>query len=657
TYHLFSSHLDESHDLDIQLPVMPAPLTHGAYRPRIPAPLVMNGRYPEFPFPPPQASGYEPWTPRRNGPPSVTVEYPEIGSGPGSRRHASDPPSEPGSFISAMTDSKVGDADEEEEEEDWPPCGRTTTRQTTWFTPEEPVDRVQERRLHDTRASSEYQTAQQRWRLGFAHPHLRRIRVPWTGRGWHTPWPAFLVEAYVRGLWYLAGAVPRSWDEVTMLMVPPRRTIGERSSKPHIESYAKTQTGMEKTHRWTCIKVTSSPLDLRNLLLSSTFSEASSFIHIFRDTIESIASKSTAKTEAMAEEKKVVKVGVVDKFMNQLPGHDHPDSWPGFLKNIHIASAKSIEEFRATAQEADDQERKAQALKPRPWSEIEKESEAELNKHLRHFEKLNEWLATRQQAKEKRHGTVEEVEKAEAPDTEACAKLMQSAVMGYDTMRRREKGLKPRSEKEYGKPWDDLGVWTKQMVEQGEVEDRGESEKDNGQRSFYSSKATQSTLLRQAMAEDKKTANWDDPRLIVEEAIDSHEHWLWYFLAGDVIEAGDRHSLQEADDQRRKEKGLEPRFWAEVAEALQLQLFQEINRLEPHNGEDDIKQPGELKPRPIRDYQEYMLLKLLMLKDKQWRKEDGLEPRSWEEVRDAFYDDGDELLPDDSVWGPATGSS
>ncbi|KAI4205908.1 MAG: hypothetical protein LQ350_000093 [Teloschistes chrysophthalmus] len=174
----------------------------------------------------------------------------------------------------------------------------------------------------------------------------------------------------------------------------------------------------------------------------------------------------------MAEGKKVVKVGVVDELMNQSLDQERPETWPGFIKDMHIASAKSIKAFRATAQEADDQERKAQALGPRPWSEIEKESEAELNKHLRNFEKLNKWLAT-QQEKKKDKGKVEEVEKAEAPDTEKCAKLMQSAVMGYDTMRRREKGLEPRSEKEYGKPWNDLGVWTKQVVEQGE--------KDNGE--------------------------------------------------------------------------------------------------------------------------------------------------------------------------------
>ncbi|KAL8628584.1 hypothetical protein Q9189_005719 [Teloschistes chrysophthalmus] len=205
------------------------------YHPRKPAPLIMEGRYPAFPLPTPQRIKSE----------GVAVEYPEVRP---RSRHASTPPSSPGSFISAMTDSEVGggwmeefgyldDAVDrvgdgygygygvEDEDEDWPPRGRARTRETRWFTPFEiPVGREEEeeRRLL-ARAPSEVRTARQRWRFGFAHPHLERVRVPWTGRGWGSPWPAFLVEAYVQGVWYRAGAVPRFWDEVTMLMVPPAR--------------------------------------------------------------------------------------------------------------------------------------------------------------------------------------------------------------------------------------------------------------------------------------------------------------------------------------------------------------------------------------------------------------------------------------------------
>ncbi|KAL8638114.1 MAG: hypothetical protein Q9228_004698 [Teloschistes exilis] len=361
----------------------------------------------------------------------------------------------------------------------------------------------------------------------------------------------------------------------------------------------------------------------------------------------------------MAEEEKVVKVGVVNELMDQSLSHEGLEFWSEFIKYIHIASARSVEEFRATAQEADDEVREAQGLKPRPWSEIEKESEARSDEFLNEFdEKLDKWKAAWQQAKDKDPDTVEEIEKAAAPDTEKCVKLMRSAVMGYDAMRRREKGLEPRSEEEYKKAWDDFGVWIDQMVEQGAVvEDGDEPEKDNGQKSLYSSEATQSTILRQAMAGDMKTARFDDPKSIVEDAISNNNSWVWEFLAAaDFIKPGDRLNLEEADDQERKEKGLEPRPWSEIAKALKLQLYQVINDLEPHNGEDDIKQPGELKPRPIRDYQEYILLKLVVLKDKQWRKEQGLEPRSWEDVRDAFYESARLTLERlDSVHPPAVG--
>lgn len=153
-----------------------------------------------------------------------------------------------------------------------------------------------------------------------------------------------------------------------------------------------------------------------------------------------------------------------------------------------------------------------------------------------------------------------------------------------------------------------------------------------------------------------KTARCNDPKSIVEDAISNNNNWVWHFLAADFIKPGDRLNLEEADNQERKEKGLEPRPWSEIAKALKLQLYQVINDLEPHNGEDDIKQPGELKPRPIRDYQEYILLKLVVLKDKQWRKEQGLEPRSWEEMRDAFYESARLTLERlDGVHPPAIG--
>ncbi|KAI4106103.1 MAG: hypothetical protein L6R37_002367 [Teloschistes peruensis] len=183
----------------------------------------------------------------------------------------------------------------------------------------------------------------------------------------------------------------------------------------------------------------------------------------------------------MAGEEKVVKVCVVNELMDQSLGHEGLEFWSKFIKYIHIASARSVEEFRATAQEADDEMREAQGLKPRPWNEIETESEARLDEFLNDFDKkLDKWEAAWQQAKDKDPDAVEEIEKAAAPDTEKCVKLMRSAVMGYDAMRRREKGLEPRSE-EYEKAWDDFGVWIDQMVEQGAVvEDGDEPEKDKG---------------------------------------------------------------------------------------------------------------------------------------------------------------------------------
>lgn len=77
------------------------------------------------------------------------------------------------------------------------------------------------------------------------------------------------------------------------------------------------------------------------------------------------------------------------------------------------------------------------------------------------------------------------------------------------------------------------------------------------------------------------------PQITIEEeaaflndALDSDEHAFWKYMAEDV-EGGMysaahikdfRQAFQEADDEERKAKGLEPRPWSDIAQTLEKQF-------------------------------------------------------------------------------------
>ncbi|KAL8684642.1 MAG: hypothetical protein Q9218_008203, partial [Villophora microphyllina] len=309
---------------------------------------------------------------------------------------------------------------EEGEEEDEPPRGRARCRDTEYDTaqewpsssthprPDKNDDDDEERDAHGGEDGTEYHTAQEwpatppttgtsgqySWPLlpapGCSYPW----RMLWTGRGWRSEWPAFVVEAFEEHVLEPAGIVPVEDTDVMTMLVPPERE------------------------------------DLVEFFSGETEKDREMFERIAAGARGGVGSYHT-ETEGMAEENKAVKVGVVDELMDQSLGEEGLQFWQEFINHIFTAHSKSVKEFRTITQATDNEKRKAQGLEPRPWTDIEKELEAESNGYLNDFdEEVNKWKDTWQQAREKGPGTAEENEKAEYPDTEKCEKLMKSAVMG-----------------------------------------------------------------------------------------------------------------------------------------------------------------------------------------------------------------------------------
>ncbi|KAL8687573.1 MAG: hypothetical protein Q9218_006296 [Villophora microphyllina] len=132
------------------------------------------------------------------------------------------------------------------------------------------------------------------------------------------------------------------------------------------------------------------------------------------------------------------------------------------------------------------------------------------------------------------------------------------------------------------------------------------------------------------MAEDKKPINTDISTLL-EEVLNSDQHWVWEFLLKekDIDTYSPEHierfqeAFQEADDAKRENQGLEPRPWTEVAKDLQEQTYQEINSLE--QDEKQIEEWSE--PRSTWEFRADMLRKFVMISDGRSRRKRGLEPQ------------------------------
>ncbi|KAI4245189.1 MAG: hypothetical protein LQ352_006622 [Teloschistes flavicans] len=120
------------------------------------------------------------------------------------------------------------------DEEDHPPRGRTRYRHSHYFTAGEELGR---RPLGQKSGDdiSGYHTAQEwPWSSLSSPEPPYPIRMLWTGRGWNSAWPAFVMLAFTEGAWKRAGPWPVEDVQVTAVLVPRERAdlisffLGER---------------------------------------------------------------------------------------------------------------------------------------------------------------------------------------------------------------------------------------------------------------------------------------------------------------------------------------------------------------------------------------------------------------------------------------------
>ncbi|KAL8729283.1 MAG: hypothetical protein Q9181_005053 [Wetmoreana brouardii] len=149
---------------------------------------------------------------------------------------------------------------------------------------------------------------------------------------------------------------------------------------------------------------------------------------------------------------------IIADALDKAIGKDGVEFWTEFEKQLMKNSQKSVEEFRQTIQANDDKERKEKGLQPRPWTEIEKEKEEESDRFLEDFdEEVHKWDAEWRNSKGLQPRSAEELENDfDVPDLSNCWDLLKTIVISFDTQKRKENGLGPRSWDEFEESLRDL---------------------------------------------------------------------------------------------------------------------------------------------------------------------------------------------------------
>ncbi|KAI4279508.1 MAG: hypothetical protein LQ337_000209 [Flavoplaca oasis] len=134
--------------------------------------------------------------------------------------------------------------------------------------------------------------------------------------------------------------------------------------------------------------------------------------------------------------------------------------WTAFMKEFDKAPMEILKDFqetmRETVQPKDDEQRKANGLEPRPWSEIATDLEEEaygfLNEYL---EGIRECNAEERKSQGLESRSDKELEAQQHPGLEHLFEGLQEVVMIYDDKKRKQDGLEPRSWQEFKKAFEE----------------------------------------------------------------------------------------------------------------------------------------------------------------------------------------------------------
>ncbi|KAL8729284.1 MAG: hypothetical protein Q9181_005054 [Wetmoreana brouardii] len=161
-----------------------------------------------------------------------------------------------------------------------------------------------------------------------------------------------------------------------------------------------------------------------------------------------------------------------------------------------------------------------------------------------------------------------------------------------------------------------------------------------------------------APAEGRTEITLEEAAEILNQALDNDDHSYWKHFGADFSPYGNsstedvkifRQMIQVRDDEDRKEQGLEPRPWTEIAKEHEVESMQYLRDFDKNVLEWDSEQRRKkgLEPRSANDIKAQFhpqyescaeLMKAVALKcDALERKKKGLEPRSWEEFQHAVW--------------------
>ncbi len=111
-----------------------------------------------------------------------------------------------------------------------------------------------------------------------------------------------------------------------------------------------------------------------------------------------------------------------------------------------------------------------------------------------------------------------------------------------------------------------------------------------------------------------------------------------------------RETVQPKDDEERKANGLEPRPWSEIATDIEAEAYgflseyldgiRECNARERKSQGPESRFDEELEAQRHPGFKHVFerFQEVIMMYDDETRKQDGLEPRSWQEFKKAFME-------------------
>ncbi|KAL8871566.1 MAG: hypothetical protein Q9174_002629 [Haloplaca sp. 1 TL-2023] len=164
-----------------------------------------------------------------------------------------------------------------------------------------------------------------------------------------------------------------------------------------------------------------------------------------------------AKHEGHQEEKLTLEF--MAETLNNALENDDATYWDHFEEDVGIYSkaiSENIQAFQAMLKAKDAEDRKQKGLDPRPWSELAKECEQQMNQAIEDMDeqvKMYDCEARKEEGLEPRSS--EEIKKVLYPDFDTATDMIKAVALKHDAAVRKKNGLEPRSWKEFND-----AIWT-----------------------------------------------------------------------------------------------------------------------------------------------------------------------------------------------------